>query len=79
MVEPGIYSKTLVFSGPGVDLGSDNPSSADVLTARQKNNAVTFQFGGQGFDELKFKLGASAGSTSRTIKFKLGASAGSTP
>jgi len=68
MVDPGVYSRTLVFSGTGVDLGADNPSSGDVLSTRQKNNAVTLQIGA-GLTELKFKLGATAGSTSRTVQF----------
>jgi len=68
-VDPTMYGMTWLYNGTGVDLGKDNPDSPDVLTANQKNNAVTFQIGGTGLSEFKFKLGALPGSTSRTIQF----------
>jgi len=68
-VDATLYPITWLYNGTGVDLGKDNPDSCDTLTVNQKNNAVTFQIGSQGLSEVKFKLGATPGSTSRTIQF----------
>jgi len=68
-VDSNIYGKTLIYAGSGVDIGTDNPSSPDVFTTNQKNNAVTLQIKDAGLTDIKFKLGATPGTTSRTIQF----------
>jgi len=68
-VDSNTYAQTLLYTGSGIDVGADNPASGDVFTANQKNNAVTLQMGGVGQTDIKFKLGATQGTTSRTIQF----------
>jgi len=66
---PSSYERTFIFSGTDAEYGHDNPALGDKFTASQKNKAVTMQIGDSGLDEVKFKLGATLGSSSRTILF----------
>jgi len=66
---PSSYGRTFIFSGTDAEYGHDNPALTDKGTASQKNKAVTMQIGISGLDEVRFKLGATLGSSSRTIEF----------
>lgn len=66
---PSSYGRTFVFAGTDAEYGQDNPALGDKITALSKNRAVTMQFGHSGLHEVKFKVGATPGVSSRTIQF----------
>jgi len=66
---PSTYGRTFIYTGTDVEYGHDNPALPDKFTESQKNNAVTLQIGHSGLNEVKFKLGATPGSSHRTIQF----------
>lgn len=67
-VDTSIYENTWIYSGSSAEMGMDNPNSGDQFTLVQKNNAVTLQSNTR-FKEIQFKLGATPGTSSRTIQF----------